>query len=256
MCFVLYLADSLLFPIAPFFSFESQKPLFIAGTFVLSAIGVISLILVFRYDLKHLEKVKSGVSENIGFTYIKMPLKRVMLLSDTAREKWRFEENVCYYFFSKTGSDIFSAKLDPEPIEPPDVIYSLGSDSAIENKYTIGEVASCDEFSYDSEAQSITLPTGIYGKDILVMYRYSPKKSVISTIDWERNGNACKCYILFGLFDYYRYRHWYKSERREEAHDIKEEAKVRQIKENLKVVAALKEDVDAFSRSNPFTKNK
>lgn len=193
MCFVLYLADSLLFPIALFFFFESKKPIFIAGAVVLLAIGVINLILVFRYDFKHLEKVKSsGVSKNIGFTYIKMPFKRVMLLSDTACEKWRFEENVCYYFFSKAGFDIFSAKLDPEPIEPPDVIYSLGSDSAIENKYTIGEVASCDEFSYDSEAQSITLPTGIYGKDILVMYRYSPKKSVISTIDWERNGNACK----------------------------------------------------------------
>lgn len=54
------------------------------------------------------------------------------------------------------------------------------------------------------------------------------------------------CVVLFGFFDYYRYRHWYKNEKRMDTRRERQKEIARHAEEELKILDALKKDVDLF----------
>lgn len=54
------------------------------------------------------------------------------------------------------------------------------------------------------------------------------------------------CVVVFGFFDYYRYRHWYKNEKRMDTRRERQKEIARHAEEELKILDALKKDVDLF----------
>lgn len=54
------------------------------------------------------------------------------------------------------------------------------------------------------------------------------------------------CVVVFGFFDYYRYRHWYKNEKRMDTRRERQKEIARHAEQELKILAALKKDVELF----------
>lgn len=57
-------------------------------------------------------------------------------------------------------------------------IYELKGDDTLGTKYALGATASATEFELDATTKTITLPTGITGSRIFVMYEYQADAAV------------------------------------------------------------------------------
>lgn len=57
-------------------------------------------------------------------------------------------------------------------------IYALNGDSTLGKKYTVNASATEDQFAYESESHTITLPTGLTSGQIFVMYEYETESAV------------------------------------------------------------------------------
>lgn len=68
--------------------------------------------------------------------------------------------------------------LAHKPIEDITAIYLLNGDSTLGQKFTVNASATEEQFAYDSETQTITLPTNVTSGEIFVMYEYETDAAV------------------------------------------------------------------------------
>ena len=75
-------------------------------------------------------------------------------------------------------SDGNTVKLSHVPTEDITQIYALNGDSTLGQKYTVNATPTATQFAYDSDSQTITLPTGLTSGQVFVMYEYETDAAV------------------------------------------------------------------------------
>ncbi len=99
------------------------------------------------------------------------------------------EKIVCPTFeeFAVAGTENEKHALQHAPVEddePIKYLYLLKGDGSVQVTYDRASAASADTFAYNSEADEITLPTGLTkGDRMLVVYNYETEKAVAVTGD-------------------------------------------------------------------------
>ena len=78
------------------------------------------------------------------------------------------------------------------PTEDIAKIYAMNEDGTLGKAYAAGSAASADEFAYDKDTHTITLPTGVEkGSRLFVMYDYESEQATAVTADainFPKNG--------------------------------------------------------------------